>query len=1609
MDANDFLAKIKANNNEKDWNDLAKVYKDYKLISSKLGTKDRGSLSLNVLCLLCRNLDKAPSWRDSIDAKELLTLTIDCIRETRGMNKAEQVKTLACIYNIHRYVVRKNAQIPPELILKLSFMAFEVESKNLLKEYYKTYWNIIADRLVYIEKLKGKAIHKLLPKLTEDILKTLDIYDTVQFCTNILVFLVKKMHFMYSEQYSEQLNGFYLEIFEKLSKKPDLGSFKKLKDKELLDLYVKFSDCLYVIAENSSKNRFKDSCLTVVVRTGLSLLGHSPDIFHCLQTFYLNSFCDIFVNKTTYTDTIFKNLAVSCEMTEKLGYKTTMVATYPFIGQFLRLFIEYSINNSIKTNFVQQIQEQCLTFMLKLIEQLKNCDQLLKCENCKVKSGLHDALRLSFLLKHFITNAVQNNSDLNVLLPLYNSIIHKQYETMSILNKLGCINYEKCYRKLQTDTHNTAILLNKNKKYEFSINLFEIYIKNELSNNQIEFERKNVARAFYNKSICELDYSKHENALLDAYLSLVFARELSSDKYMSLVMDIKAKALKLDEKNDDDDEEKNDDLQLLSVLDACRIAVEKNLYGDLKPFLNDVEFSVLLKHEFTMYCKLWPSIVPVAGVWQSLHSLMINGYEKWMAVENSDTVLWQLLEVVSLTPAAVRTIHSEYFKTIVDALLERLDNIPEPISSDYRLAQTILLCLKTEYDIAEASTKYGWKVTETSIDPDITQAQRSLSQEHTALQRATQAVEICTELSAVVDTVTQKSLLLPLLHLSQVLVQLLLQCRRDAHALQLAQCCCHIAAHVGDKVLHNSLLQCCYSAAAVPPRCTCAAAGAVLLSHRCTCGAQVSVSVCYSAARLPATVLLQCCCSAAAMHMRCSWRSAAVTSLHMWGTSKCLCLLQCCTTPCYSAATVLLQCRRDAHALQLAQCCCHIAAHVGTSKCLCLLQCCTTPCYSAATVLLQCRRDAHALQLAQCCCHIAAHVGDKETYLRNAGVLLSHIDRATPKLQDILAQAIQYYPTVVQDDSSLETAVVFICEAAIYYSKTGSVGVAAKLVQLAQTRILKAYEKTPDVNLDLAVGRLLEAQSILCNDTGITTLSAVNNIQRHYLSISNTSSKWLPRRLRSLAQKYHISVASSNAVSTCRALQLWRRSRSACAVGVAASAAVMHAAMYAGIVNVHKMDDAQVKIDNRLKYILGLPPSTDQLLTTTEQKVPTFAPKQDFETMLECQTFKSQVSPTRKYVSIPGFQTPDFFRHKSCNCFACVDPYYALISYVTSGLEASMYFRANELEIAGNYFKGVISTFGFFDAILKSVLKMYSDLDFENYIIDYVKSMFEDQFRRVKLEILIEASFFELKNGNFDAVDDYIVTIHEIAEDLKVDGYLNNEIMNLMIASARVRSVVKKLQFDLEAEFENLKLSPKTKTEGDKTPESKGKLPELSARKVKDEELPKRRKVIKLNLDENSSDEKEIEKPKPRKPVTEFKIPVPVTSKPVLETLTPRTTRKPVITVTDTTKTPKTDKNDKLAEFFTPQSTPEQFFTPLNTIKTYSKSLRKGIVKNLEHEFSTPKTGSEKENAKGLGLPARSGRKEEKDRALRRATSPGKLTDSKTRPRRLRQPKLNDE
>ncbi|CAB3224492.1 unnamed protein product [Arctia plantaginis] len=1422
MDANEFLVKIKANGTSKDWDDLANVYLEYKNVLVKLSAKDKGSFSLNVLCLLCRNLDRVPSWKDAVNPKDLLTLSIDCIRETRGLNKADQVKTLACIYHVHKHVVRKNSQAPPELILKLSFMAFETDAKNLLKEYCKTYWNILADRLTYIEKLKGKSLQKLLPKLTEDILNTIEIYDTVQFCANGLVFLVKKLHSIYNDSNSEQLNVLYGEIFKKLSSKNDTNTIKKLNEEATLDLYIKMCDCLYVVAENASKTQFKRSSLNIAVRGAISLLGHQPDMFHCLQTFYLNSFCDLFENKTTYADAVFKNLTVSCEITEKLGYRKTMLATYAYLNQFLRLYVEYSVNNSIKENFSVDIQENCLNFMLKVLSMLKYSQQLLKCENCNVKSPLHDALRLSFLLKHFITISMQYNIDITSLTTIYNKLIDTQYSIMNELKRLKCANIKKFYLKLQTDTHNTAILLNRHQKYEFSITLFEIYIRNELTEgSKTEIEYKNVSRAFYNKSICELDYKKYDIALLDAYLSLIFSEDLNLEKHMSLVMDIKAKSLK-DDKFDDDGEQNY--LQLLSVVDACSSVLKKGFYGHIELYFKDVKFSRLLRHEFSMYSKLWPSIMPIAGVWKSLYQLVDGQQEKWMAVEDEETVLWTLLEVISLTPSAVRSINNDQFKEIILKLLERIDKIPDPVPVDIRVVQTTLLFLKTEYDIADASLKYGWKITDVSTDPEQVQLTRTLKQEHEAIQSALQAVEIWTEVVTEVNTVTKTT------------------CLR--HALILAE---------------------------------------IFVQH-----------------------------------------------------------------------------------------------------------------------LLFFSRVAHGLQLAHICCQVAQYTGQTEAYIRNAGVLAYHIS-AQDVLQDIITLASEYWGEIVIKESSLETALVFLSDVAIYYNNSGCVGVAAKLVQLAQAKILKAYETYPDVNLDLAVGRLMEAQAMMCKNSGLSTLTDVNGIQRHYLSISNNALAWSTRRLVTARSRCSSCLLTQRCARACGALGQVRRARAAAAAAPHALGAAALATCARATIDTHALHQAQVTIDNRLKYILGL--SNEPPTSVTESKVELFAPKQDLEVMLESQHIKS-LSPTRKYVQIPGFKIPEFLGHTNCDCYACDNIFCTIISYVIGGLEASMYFRANEVEIAKNYYQGIIHSFKYFDSKMEYVMNKYIEMDFKEYIINHVRKLFEDEFKKVKLEILIESTYFELKNENFDKADDYLVTVHEITQDISnPDAYMSNEIMNLMIASARVRNVVKKQETDLETEFENLRLSPK----GDvpKTPISKPILPVQSSKKVMvgHEEIPKKRKVIKLNLDEGSSDERDQEKPKTRKPV--FKIPVPVTSKAVLENITPRVTRKPAITVTDTSKTPKTGPEDKLPEFFTPMSTPEQFFTPLNTIKTYSKTnLRRGIVKNLEEEFSTPSGKGVKTEM--LEIPTRSARKVEKDRVLRRATSPGKLTETQTRPRRLRQPRLNN-
>lgn len=462
-------------------------------------------------------------------------------------------------------------------------MAFEADTKDLFIEYSKTYCNILLDRLSYIEKLKAKAnINKLLPKLNEDILKVTEIYDTVQFCSSILMFVIRKLNFLYNTTCSQQLNDVFKSIFTKLSMKKDLRSFQKLTDKELLELYSNFNNCIYIIAENGSKSNFENSILDSVIRTFVTMIGHAPDLYHCMQTFYLNSLCCILTDKQDcpYVETILNSMLHGFETAKKMGYNKAMIATYPFLSQLLRLYLE---KNSI--NLSSQAHETCLRIILCLVKKLRKCSQFLKCDNCKASTGLHDSLRLAFMSKNLITAALDKESDITEILNTYQAVVNEQNISLRELAKTGCVNYTIFFKKIQADVHNIAITLNKAQYYKHSITLFDMYLKIEITNFKTENELKNISRALYNKSICELDFKLYENALLDAYLSLIFSRNdgISTDKYIGLVIDVKSKALKAMDEEDSS-------LQLLTVLDACKIALSKEIYGDIRPFFVNIKF-----------------------------------------------------------------------------------------------------------------------------------------------------------------------------------------------------------------------------------------------------------------------------------------------------------------------------------------------------------------------------------------------------------------------------------------------------------------------------------------------------------------------------------------------------------------------------------------------------------------------------------------------------------------------------------------------------------------------------------------------------------------------------------------------------------------------------------------------------------------------------------------------------------------------------------------------------------------------------------------------------------------------------------------------------------
>ncbi|KAL4720636.1 hypothetical protein ACJJTC_004309 [Scirpophaga incertulas] len=133
--ANNLITRLKADGTQNNSIDLQSVTSEFKTILQELVTKNRGPFALNVLCMLCRNIDKVPSWRDSIDIEVLVLLSIDCVHETHSLGDTDLVTALACIFHIHKHVVKLNSNVAPELILKLSYLPFD--SDSLLKEYCK--------------------------------------------------------------------------------------------------------------------------------------------------------------------------------------------------------------------------------------------------------------------------------------------------------------------------------------------------------------------------------------------------------------------------------------------------------------------------------------------------------------------------------------------------------------------------------------------------------------------------------------------------------------------------------------------------------------------------------------------------------------------------------------------------------------------------------------------------------------------------------------------------------------------------------------------------------------------------------------------------------------------------------------------------------------------------------------------------------------------------------------------------------------------------------------------------------------------------------------------------------------------------------------------------------------------------------------------------------------------------------------------------------------------------------------------------------------------------------------------------------------------------------
>lgn len=423
-------------------------------------------------------------------------------------------------------------------------------------------------------------VSKILPSLTSDLTKTIYLYNPMQFFQDILLILIKKLIYLFGDNHNAELNKTVNNIFVTLIKHNWTVSVKE----NYYNHYKIFNECLMVVGENSIRSGSACSVLELCIKYGFKIFMKKEDIIKCLNTFYLDIFIYIFKEKNDlFILEIKLNEALKLfEIDNKY-----VVLSYSYFNHMLRVYIENAAEkfdeNKWIENFPPNIQVLYLKIILLLANKMDKTEQLSKCDNCKYKSGLHDSLRLCFVTKVLISNSIKHEMDVSTLLPMIIEITKLQVCIINKLKENKCVNIEKYEFKSQTNIHNTAILLYKSKYFEFSLQLFEIYLRNEFQENK---DKKSVARGLYNKAICELDAKKYKQALVSAFLSLIFSFNGNNcnDKYMSLVIDIKSKS------QDNGDEEKSNYIVDCTILDACRLYNNTPIYGCLKNVFVEADF-----------------------------------------------------------------------------------------------------------------------------------------------------------------------------------------------------------------------------------------------------------------------------------------------------------------------------------------------------------------------------------------------------------------------------------------------------------------------------------------------------------------------------------------------------------------------------------------------------------------------------------------------------------------------------------------------------------------------------------------------------------------------------------------------------------------------------------------------------------------------------------------------------------------------------------------------------------------------------------------------------------------------------------------------------------